>query len=450
MSACCQGRSRVRKIRTESAARTGYRAQERFPETMSETIVLEKDQTIDRRLDLRWDGTNFSAPDFDVGVKGELRRRGGLSYLRFYTGDYGSEQFEKFQREVFRGVWFNAKLDDASFDDPNAQGLVLYPPRYLEFAQMFIDGAINISHKKSNYSVKQMRKFMSEGDRCLFGHLCNMIQGASAPNVLVHTLHGQRGSVIRSKLMENFLCQPESSTTHFQQLHSAFHCDTVAMKPYPFTPTDNIRHWIGNFKILRCDMARQLDNEEAKAGCLAFGDGSFSACIGYAAGRVRKNCNGMRKRMCSSEVKRILMLEWQAYIQMVANSKPFVEVRPDKFGQASSLQSPYGRFTVPCAYPYQWNEQVKRFVDTRDPSTASGLEIISSDEEKESESEVESDNENETVMSQNIATGKLSKIRNGSMFKNRIDAPHGGRVKRSAQQCKTQRQKKSKTENSGM
>ena len=89
-------------------------------------------------------------------------------------------------------------------------------------------------------------------------------------------------------------------------------------------------------------------------------------------------------------------------------------------------------------------------MDTRDSSTASGLEIISSDEEKESESEIDSENENETVESQNIATDKLPRIRNGSLFKNRIDASHGGRVKRSAQQCKTQRQKKSKTENSGM
>ena len=280
--------------------------------------------------------------------------------------------------------------------------------------------------------------------------LCNMMQGASAPHILVHKMHGQHGSAIRSKLFENFLCQPESSTTNFKQLHGAFHCDVVAMKPHPFTLTDNIRHWIGNFKIIRCDMARQLDNEEAKAGCLAFGDASFSAFIGYAADRIRNNCNGMRKRMCSAEIKRILMLEWQAYIQMAVNSKPIVEIRPDKFGQASHATSPYGRFTVPNSYPFQWNGRVRRFVETRNSSIASGLESISSDEEKGFEFDVGSEDENETVESQNITTDKLSKIRNGSPSKNRIDTSHGGRVKRSALQCKTQRQKKSKTENSGM
>ena len=105
---------------------------------MSETIVLERDRIIDLRIEERWDGTNFSAPEFDVGVKDELRRKGGLSYLRFYTGDYGSDQFEKFLREAFRGVWFTAKLEDASYDEPTAEGLVLYPPRYLELVHMFI------------------------------------------------------------------------------------------------------------------------------------------------------------------------------------------------------------------------------------------------------------------------------------------------------------------------
>ena len=135
---------------------------------MSERIVLEIDRKIERSLDLRWDGTNFSAPEFDVRVKDELRRKGGLSYLRFYTGDYGSEKFEKFLRATFKGIWFTARLEDASYDEPTAEGKVLYPPRYLEFVHMFIDGAINISHEKCSYSVKQMRKFMSEGDRvCL-------------------------------------------------------------------------------------------------------------------------------------------------------------------------------------------------------------------------------------------------------------------------------------------
>ena len=93
---------------------------------MSETIVLERDRIIDLRIEERWDGTNFSAPDFDVGVKEELRKEGGISYVRFYTGDLGSGRFEGFLRGVFRGVWFNAKLDDANFDDPDAQRLVLY------------------------------------------------------------------------------------------------------------------------------------------------------------------------------------------------------------------------------------------------------------------------------------------------------------------------------------
>ena len=413
---------------------------------MSEMIVLEKDQKIERSLDSRWDGTNVSAPEFDAEVQVELRQRGGYSYLRFYTGDYGSEKFEKFLRTTFKGIWFTAKLADASFDDPTAEGVVLYPPRYLEFVHIFIDGAINISHEKCNYSVKQMRKFMSEGDRYLFGHLCDMTQGAGAPYALIHSMYGKPGSSIRSKLFENFLCQPENSVTNFAALHGAFHGDVDALKPYPFTLTDNIRHWVGEFKIIKCDMARQLDSEEAKAACLPFGDASFSAFVGYAADRIRNNCNGVRKIMCASEVKRILMLEWQAYIQIAANSKPFVEVRPDKYGQASSLQSPYGRFTVTSPYPFQWNEQVRRFVDDR---TASGLDIISSDEEKESESEVESDIEIEVTKSQNIATDKLSKIRNGSMFKNRIDASHGGRSKRSAQQYKSKGQKKSKAENPG-
>ena len=417
---------------------------------MSETIVLERDRRIDLRIEERWDGTNFSAQDFDYGVKEELRKRGGISYVHFYTGDLGSERFEEFLREVFRGVWFNAKLDDASFDDPDTQGSVLYPPRYLEFVRMFIDGATNLSHKKYNYSVKRMRKFMSEGDHFLFGHLSNMVQAASAPYLMVHKLHGQNGSVIRSKLFENFLCQPESSTANFQLLNRAFRSDTVAMKPYPYTMADNIRHWVGNYKILRCDMVRQLNNEEAKAGCLMFGDGSFNAFTGYAADRIRNNCKGKAKRMRATEVKRILFLEWQAYIQMVINSKRTVEIRPDKFGQASHAISHYGRFTVPNSYPSQWNERVRRFVDTRIPRTASGLEKISSDEENGFEFDIESKDEKETVESQNGATDKLSTIRNGSPSENRIDTSHGGRVKRSVQQCKTEGQKKLKTENSGM
>ena len=353
-------------------------------------------------------------------------------------------------RGVFRGVWFDAKLDDASFDDPDTRGSVLYPPRYLEFVRMSIDGATNLSHKRYNYSVKRMRKFMSEGDHFLFGRLSNMVQAASAPYLMVHKLHGQSGSVIRSKLFENFLCQPESSTANFQLLNRAFRSDTVAMKPYPYTMTDNIRHWIGNYKILRCDMVRQLNNEEAKAGCLAFGDGSFNAFIGYAADRVRNNCNGRPKRMRPAEIKRILMLEWQAYIQMVINSRPIVEIRPDKFGQASHAISTFGRFTVPNSYPFQWNERVRRFVDTRSPRTASILELSSSDEENGFEFEGGYKDENETVESQNGATDKLSAIRNGSPPENRIDTSHGDQIKRSALQCKSQRQKKPKTENSGM
>ena len=100
-------------------------------------IVLEKDQKIERSLDSRWDGTNVSAPEFDAEVQVELRQRGGYSYLRFYTGDYGSEKFEKFLRTTFKGIWFTAKLANASFDDPTAEGVVLYPPRYLEFVHIF-------------------------------------------------------------------------------------------------------------------------------------------------------------------------------------------------------------------------------------------------------------------------------------------------------------------------
>ena len=413
---------------------------------MSEMIVLEKDQKIERSLDLRWDGTNFSAPEFDVRVKDELRRKGGLSYLRFYTGDYGSEKFEKFLRATFKGMWFTARLEDASFDEPTAEGTVLYPPRYIEFVHMFIDGAINISHEKCNYSVKQMRKFMSEGDRCLYGHLCDMTQGAGAPYALIHSMYGKPGSSIRSKLFENFLCQPESSATNFAQLHGAFFSDSISMRPYPFTLTENILTWIAQYKIIRCGMARQLDHEEAKAGCLPIGDASFKAFIKYAADRVRNNGNGMRKPMYASEIARILMSEWQAYIKIAANSKPISEVRPDKYGQASSPQSPYGRFAVTCPYPYHWDEQSSRFVDNR---TANGIDLISSEEEKESDSEVESDDENEVAKSQSNATDKVPKVRNGSKYENRIDASHGDRVKRSAKQYKTEGQKKSKTEKSG-
>ena len=273
-----------------------------------------------------------------------------------------------------------------------------------------------------------------------------MTQGGSAPQFLIHSEYGKPGSSIRSKLFENFLCQPESSATNFAKLYGAFICDPNSMRPYPFTLTENIRHWIGQYKVIRCDMARQLDNEEAKAGCLPFGDASFSAFIGYAADRVRNNGNGMRKPMHTTEVTRILVSEWQAYIKIAANSKPCVEIRPDKYGQAASPQSPYGRFVVTCSYPYQWDEQANRFVDNR---TANGLDLISSEEEKESESEVESDSEIEMEKSQSIATDKVSKIRNGSKYENRIDASHGDRSKRSAQQYKSEGQKKSKTEKSG-
>ena len=147
-----------------------------------------------------------------------------------------------------------------------------------------------------------------------------------------------------------------------------------------------------------------------------------------------------------TEMTRMLVMEWQTYIKMVANSKPFSEIRPDKYGQASSPQSPYGRFAVTCSYPYHWDEQACRFIDNR---TASGLDLISSEEEKESDSEVESDSETEMDKSQSIATDKVSKIRNGSKYDNRIDASHGDRSKRSAQQYKSEGQKKSKTEKSG-
>ena len=409
-------------------------------------IVLKKDQKIERSLDSRWDGTNVSAPEFDAAVQAELRHRGGYSYLRFYTGDYGSEQFEKFLRTTFKGIWFTAELANASFDEPTAEEVVLYPPRYLEFVHMFIDGAIHISHEKCNYSVKQMRKFMSEGDRCLFGHLCDMTLGAGAPYTLIHSMYGKPGSLIRSKLFENFLCQPESSATNFAQLHGAFICDQHSTRPYPFTLTENIRSWIAQYKIIRCGMARQLDYEEAKAGCLPYGDASFLAFVRYAADRVRNNGNGVRKPMHASEIARILMIEWQAYIKIAANSKPILEVRPDKYGQASSPQSPYGRFAVTRPYPYYWDEQASRFLDNR---TASGIELISSEEEKESDSEVESGDENEMTKSQSNATGKVPKVRNGSKYDNRIDATHEGRDKRSAQQYKTGGQKKSRTEKSG-
>ena len=409
-------------------------------------IVLKKDQKIERSLDSRWDGTNVSAPEFDAAVQAELRQRGGYSYLRFYTGDYGSEQFEKFLRTTFKGIWFTAELANASFDEPTAEEVVLYPPRYLEFVHMFIDGAIHISHEKCNYSVKQMRKFMSEGDRCLFGHLCDMTLGAGAPYTLIHSMYGKPGSLIRSKLFENFLCQPESSATNFAQLHGAFICDQHSARPYPFTLTENIRSWIAQYKIIRCGMARQLDYEEAKAGCLPYGDASFLAFVRYAADRVRNNGNGVRKPMHASEIARILMIEWQAYIKIAANSKPISEVRPDKYGRASSPQSPYGRFAVTCPYPYYWDEQASRFLDNR---TASGIELISSEEEKESDSEVESGDENEMTKSQSNATGKVPKVRNGSKYDNRIDATHEGRDKRSAQQYKTGGQKKSRTEKSG-
>ena len=285
-------------------------AHERSPETMcDETIVLEKDRTVFYRIDLRWDGTNYSPEKFDAKLQSELRRRGGRSLSRFYTGDYGADQFEKFLRMTFKGIWNHPNLEDASFDDPTAEGSVLYPPRYLEFVGFFIDGAINISRKKCNYSVKQMRKFMSEGDRCLFGQLCCMTQGASAPHIMVHSMHGRSGSSIRSKLFENFSRQTESSTVNFAKLHGALHYHLEALKPFPFTLTENIRRWIGQFDILRCDMARQLNDEEAKAGCLQFGDTSFNAFVGYAADRTRNNCNGTRRRLYNAEIMRILMVE---------------------------------------------------------------------------------------------------------------------------------------------
>ena len=153
----------------------------------------------------------------------------------------------------------------------------------------------------------------------------------------------------------------------------------------------------------------------------------------------------------SGRVIRILTLEWQAHIQMVTNSHPQEEIRPDQFGQASSQYGIYGRFVRPCAYPYQWDEQKKRFADKHVAVTADSLDIISSsEEEKESDSGVDSSDEGEMTKRQTIATDKLSKIRNGTMFKNRIDASHGGQVKRSVQQCKSEGQKKAKAEISGM
>ena len=108
---------------------------------MSETIVLEKDRMIDPSVEERWDGANGNVEKFDVKVQAELLSRGGRSYMRFYTGDYSSEAFEKFLRSIFSGVWHQPKLKDANFDEPTADGSVLYPPRYLEFVKHFLDGA---------------------------------------------------------------------------------------------------------------------------------------------------------------------------------------------------------------------------------------------------------------------------------------------------------------------
>ena len=199
---------------------------------MSETIVLEKDRTMDRSIESRWDGANYSAVKFDVECQDGLLKRGGRAYLRFYTGDYGFDHFEKFLRSVFKEAWDHPKLGDASFDEPNAEGSVVYPLRYLEFVETFIGGAVHISHEKRSYSGRQMRKFMSEGDRCLFGHLCNMTQGASAPRIIVHSMHGRAGSAIRPKPFKNFLSQAESSTVNFERSHGALHHHPETLGPF--------------------------------------------------------------------------------------------------------------------------------------------------------------------------------------------------------------------------
>ena len=93
-----------------------------IPEAMNETIVLEKDRTIWWRPDWKWSGKNCSAAKFDARAQDELQEQGGRSYSKFYTGDYGGNQFEEFLHKVFNGVWHHPKLEDASFDGPAAEG----------------------------------------------------------------------------------------------------------------------------------------------------------------------------------------------------------------------------------------------------------------------------------------------------------------------------------------
>ena len=406
---------------------------------------------IDPSVEERWDGANGNVEKFDVKVQAELLSRGGRSYMRFYTGDYSSEAFEKFLRSVFSGVWYQPKLEDANFDEPTADGVVLYPPRYLELVEHFIDGATNISHEKSNYSVKQMRKYMSEGDRCLFGHLCNLTRGASAPHILVHSMHGKPGSTIRSKLFEKF--DNGNPANHFQKLRGTISFHTGILNPFPFTLTENIRRWIGCFDDIRCEMVCQLNYDEAKSGCLQNGDGSFNAFADYATGIIRYNCQGEQRKMSPASIRSVLMAAWQNYIKNATNY--ILPVNDHGQAAGDALQSNYGQFTVPFSYPYKWDEQRRRFVDTRRFANVAGsIDIISSDEEeKESESDVESDVEvsdvEEKTGHQSIASDKLSMTRSGTIFKNRSSTSHGGKGKRNIQQNKRKGQKKMKPENSG-
>ena len=88
---------------------------------MSETIVLEEDRMIDPSVEERWDGANGNVEKFDVKVQAELLSRGGRSYMRFYTGDYSSEAFEKFLRSVFSGVYNTSESAPRSWVDQVAR-----------------------------------------------------------------------------------------------------------------------------------------------------------------------------------------------------------------------------------------------------------------------------------------------------------------------------------------
>ena len=160
------------------------------------------------------------------------------------------------------------------------------------------------------------------------------------------------------------------------------------------------------------------------------------------------------------------MTAWQNYIKTATNP-----ILPENgHGQATgdALQSNYGQFAVPFSYPYKWDEQRRRFVDTRRFENVSGsIDLISSDEEeKESESDVESIAESdiesdiesdvevsdveEKIGHQSTTRDKLSVTRSGTVFKNRSGTSHGGKVKRNVKQNKRKRQKKMKPENPGM